>query len=207
MPVPVLVGATRKAPGTRSDGCRHPLPTDLDAALNDTANVVYFDAQITGRPRRRRDKAIAIEENISKRKTDGNFDERAYALYESQRRGVNMGWCRTNSGCRSGQLRTLIDQGFFGEILSVRGVGYGFFEGNTVTAQRPSWNYRKEDDGGIIVDMLCHGRYVLDNCSEKLKRSVASGRRTSGIDGTTMEIGTSARPTTARTRPFNSPAA
>ena len=54
--------------------------------------------------------------------------------------------------------------GFFGKILSVRGeFGYWVFEGHNIPAQRPSWNYRKEDDGGMIVDMLCHWRYVLDN--------------------------------------------
>ena len=62
------------------------------------------------------------------------------------------------------KLKLLIDSGFFGRILSVRGeFGYWVFEGDWQTAQRPSWNYRKEDDGGIIVDMLCHWRYVLDN--------------------------------------------
>ena len=62
------------------------------------------------------------------------------------------------------KLKMLIDSGFFGRILSVRGeFGYWVFEGDWQPAQRPSWNYRKEDDGGIIVDMLCHWRYVLDN--------------------------------------------
>jgi predicted dehydrogenase len=62
------------------------------------------------------------------------------------------------------KLRMLIDSGFFGRILAVRGeFGYWVFEGDWQPAQRPSWNYRKEDDGGIIVDMLCHWRYVLDN--------------------------------------------
>jgi predicted dehydrogenase len=64
----------------------------------------------------------------------------------------------------------LIQQGFFGRILSVRGeFGYWVFEGTTIPAQRPSWNYRKEDDGGIIMDMLCHWRYVLDNIFGKVK--------------------------------------
>jgi predicted dehydrogenase len=68
------------------------------------------------------------------------------------------------------KLKTLIDQGFFGELLSVRGeFGYWVFEGDTVLPQRPSWNYRKEDDGGIIVDMLCHWRYVIDNLFGKVK--------------------------------------
>jgi predicted dehydrogenase len=62
------------------------------------------------------------------------------------------------------KLQRLIGEGFFGRILSVRGeFGYWVFEGHTVKSQRPSWNYRKEEDGGIIMDMLCHWRYVLDN--------------------------------------------
>ena len=61
------------------------------------------------------------------------------------------------------KLKALRDDGFFGEILSVRGeFGYWVFEGDWRKAQRPSWNYRKDDGGGIILDMLCHWRYVLD---------------------------------------------
>jgi predicted dehydrogenase len=68
------------------------------------------------------------------------------------------------------KLRTLRDLGYFGRILSVRGeFGYWVFEGDTVPAQRPSWNYRKEDGGGIILDMLCHWRYVLDNVFAPVK--------------------------------------
>ena len=62
------------------------------------------------------------------------------------------------------KLQTLRDLGFFGRMFSVRGeFGYWVFEGDIVPAQRPSWNYRKEDGGGLIMDMLCHWRYVLDN--------------------------------------------
>jgi len=68
------------------------------------------------------------------------------------------------------KLKRLIQQGFFGKILSVRGeFGYWVFEGDSVPAQRPSWNYRKEDDGGIILDMLCHWRYLLDQVFGKVK--------------------------------------
>jgi predicted dehydrogenase len=68
------------------------------------------------------------------------------------------------------KLKALIDRGFFGKILSVRGeFGYWVFEGDTVPAQRPSWNYRKEDGGGVIIDMLCHWRYVLDNILGEVK--------------------------------------
>ena len=68
------------------------------------------------------------------------------------------------------KLKTLRELGFFGKILSVRGeFGYWVFEGDTVPAQRPSWNYRKEDGGGMIIDMLCHWRYVLDNLFGEVK--------------------------------------
>ena len=68
------------------------------------------------------------------------------------------------------KLKMLRDSGFFGRILSVRGeFGYWVFEGDRQPAQRPSWNYRKEDGGGIIVDMLCHWRYVLDNLFGEVK--------------------------------------
>ena len=68
------------------------------------------------------------------------------------------------------KLKMLRDAGFFGRILSVRGeFGYWVFEGDWQPAQRPSWNYRKEDGGGIILDMLCHWRYVLDNLFGEVK--------------------------------------
>ncbi len=68
------------------------------------------------------------------------------------------------------KIQDLIKEGFFGEILSIRGeFGYWVFEGHSVPPNRPSWNYRKEDGGGIIMDMLCHWRYVLDNIFGKVK--------------------------------------
>ena len=68
------------------------------------------------------------------------------------------------------KLKMLIDSGFFGRILAVRGeFGYWVFEGDWQPAQRPSWNYRKEEGGGIILDMLCHWRYVLDNLFGEVK--------------------------------------
>jgi predicted dehydrogenase len=74
------------------------------------------------------------------------------------------------------KLKMLVDSGFFGRILSVRGeFGYWVFEGDWQPAQRPSWNYRKEDDGGIIVDMLCHWRYVLDNLFGAVKAVSCTG--------------------------------
>jgi predicted dehydrogenase len=74
------------------------------------------------------------------------------------------------------KLKTLRDLGFFGTILSVRGeFGYWVFEGDAIPAQRPSWNYRKEDGGGIILDMLCHWRYVLDNLFGQVRSVSCTG--------------------------------
>jgi predicted dehydrogenase len=65
---------------------------------------------------------------------------------------------------RPREVEVLIDTGFFGKVLSVRGeFGYWVFTGEHEKLQRPSWNYRKEEDGGIIVDMLCHWQYVIQN--------------------------------------------
>ena len=62
------------------------------------------------------------------------------------------------------KLKRLVDAGFFGRILSVRGeFGYWVFEGDWLPAQRPSWNYRAEDGGGMVLDMFCHWNYVLEN--------------------------------------------
>ena len=106
---------------------------------------------------------------------------------------------------RAAETENSRDTGFFGEIFSVRGeFGYWVFEGDTVPAQRPSWNYRKEDGGGMIIDMLCHWRYVLDNLFGEVKAVRALARPTSRSAGTKRGSRTSARPTTRLTRPSNS---
>ena len=99
--------------------------------------------------------------------------ESAYEMYEvAKQAGVKHGVVQDKlflPGLL--KLQQLIKMGFFGKILSVRGeFGYWVFTGTDgITPQRPSWNYRKEDDGGIIVDMLCHWRYVLDNLFGNVK--------------------------------------
>ena len=74
------------------------------------------------------------------------------------------------------KLAGLVREGFFGRILSVRGeFGYWVFPGPDPPAQRPSWNYRREDGGGVIVDMFCHWRYVLDNLFAPVQTVTALG--------------------------------
>jgi len=173
MPDPILVGRNEnklKKLCTLTGITK--MSTDLDEALKDPASIIYFDAQTTGRRADAVRKAVKAGKHIYCEKPIAVSTEVAMELYEL---------C-TKAGLKNGvvqdklwlpgivKLKRLIQQGFFGKILSVRGeFGYWVFEGDTIPAQRPSWNYRKEDDGGIIVDMLCHWRYVLDDVFGKVK--------------------------------------
>ncbi|MFP4356226.1 MAG: Gfo/Idh/MocA family protein [Phycisphaerae bacterium] len=140
--------------------------TDLDEALADDRYTVYFDAQTTDRRVAAVKKAIAAGKNIYVEKPTATNSEDAYELYKlAQAAGVKHGVVQDKLWLPGFlKLKNLIDTGFFGQILSVRGeFGYWVFSGENIPAQRPSWNYRKESGGGIIIDMLCHWRYVLDN--------------------------------------------
>jgi predicted dehydrogenase len=173
MPELVLVG--RNAAKLEQLAARDPgvkWSTDLDAILGNANNTIYFDAQTTSRRYDAVAKAIAAGKHVYCEKPTAVNTERAFALYQLARKaGVKHGVVQDKLWLPGLlKFRHLRDQGFFGQILSVRGeFGYWVFEGNTVKPQRPSWNYRKEDDGGIIVDMLCHWRYVLDHCFGNVK--------------------------------------
>ncbi|MFG1741807.1 Gfo/Idh/MocA family protein [Micromonospora chalcea] len=139
--------------------------TDLDAALADDANQIYFDAQVTAA----REKAIRAAIEAGKHVyTEKPLAEDFLASLELARlaaaRGVRNGVVQDKlflPGLR--KLKRLVDGGFFGRILSVRGeFGYWVFEGDWQDAQRPSWNYRAEDGGGITLDMFPHWHYVLE---------------------------------------------
>jgi predicted dehydrogenase len=150
----------------------HPWTTDLDAALADPAYSVYFDAQTTDRRAEAVKKAIAAGKHIYCEKPVANEVATALELYElAKKAGVKHGVVQDKLWLPGlAKVKTLIDLGFFGRILSLRGeFGYWVFEGDTVPIQRPSWNYRKAEGGGIIIDMLCHWRYVLDNIFGKVK--------------------------------------
>jgi predicted dehydrogenase len=167
LPDPILVGRNAdklEALARANDISRW--TTDLDAALADRDDAVYFDSASTGlRPKLIR-QAIAAGKHIYTEKPVAPTVAEAVDLCRAaQAAGVKHGVVQDKLWLPGLlKLRMLIDAGFFGRILSVRGeFGYWVFEGDWQPAQRPSWNYRKEDDGGIIVDMLCHWRYVLDN--------------------------------------------
>ncbi|MEZ0447089.1 Gfo/Idh/MocA family protein [Cellulomonas sp. ICMP 17802] len=163
---PILVG--RNADKVRELAQLHGVEhwtTDADAVIADPTVDVYFDAQVTSR----RYEALAAAMKAGKH----IFTEKPTA--ETLADAIDLARLRESTGVTAGvvhdklylpglvKLRRLVDEGFFGRILSLRGeFGYWVFEGDGQEAQRPSWNYRKEDGGGIVVDMFCHWNYVLE---------------------------------------------
>lgn len=164
---PVLVGRNADKVGRiAADHGVAEWTTDLDAALADETASVYFDSQMTSGRKEALLKAMARGKHV--------FTEKPIA--ESVADGIELVEAAASAGTISGvvhdklylpgllKLKRLIDAGFFGRILSVRGeFGYWVFEGDIVPAQRPSWNYRAEDGGGMVLDMFCHWNYVMEN--------------------------------------------
>ncbi|MCX6962704.1 MAG: Gfo/Idh/MocA family oxidoreductase [Verrucomicrobia bacterium] len=167
MPEPILIG--RSESKLRELCARTSVTkwsTNLDETLANPDYTVYFDSQTTGRRADGVRKAVAAGKHIYCEKPIAVDSKTALELHElCKKAGVKNGVVQDKLWLASFvKLKRLIETGFFGKILSVRGeFGYWVFEGHTIPAQRPSWNYRKEDDGGISVDMLCHWQYVLEN--------------------------------------------
>ncbi|GLZ13025.1 oxidoreductase [Actinomadura sp. NBRC 104425] len=166
-PEPVLVG--RNAGKLRALADRHGLTewtTDLNAALERSDVEIYFDAQVTSARAAAIRAAVAAGKHVYTEKPLAEDTAEAVALARlADEAGVKHGVVQDKlflPGLR--KLKRLVDGGFFGRILSVRGeFGYWVFEGDWQEAQRPSWNYRAEDGGGIILDMFAHWRYVLED--------------------------------------------
>lgn len=167
LPDPILVGRNPtklKELAARSGVERW--TTDLDDALEDPRNAIYFDAQTSDRRAAALRKALAASKHIYSEKPTALTTQEAYDLYKLAREaGVKHGVVQDKLWLPGFlKLKGLIKKGFFGEILALRGeFGYWVFEGDRVSAQRPSWNYRKEDGGGIILDMFPHWSYLLEN--------------------------------------------
>ena len=164
---PIIVG--RNADKMQALAKKHNIARwsdDLDAALANPDDAIFFDAGTTLMRAGLLEKALAAGKHVyCEKPTSDDLDV-----------AVNLAKTARASGLKHGvvqdklflpglmKIKMLKDSGFFGDILSVRGeFGYWVFEGDWQKAQRPSWNYRKNDGGGIILDMLCHWRYVLDN--------------------------------------------
>jgi predicted dehydrogenase len=167
MPDPILVGRSEEkiAALAKAHGVSR-WTTNLDKALADKNDTVFFDAATTQMRPTLVAKAIDAGKHIyCEKPVATNLEEAMGLVRKAKAAGIKHGVVQDKlflPGLR--KLKMMIDSGFFGRLLSVRGeFGYWVFEGDLQPAQRPSWNYRSEDGGGIILDMVCHWRYVLDN--------------------------------------------
>lgn len=154
--------------------------TDLAVPLADPAYQIFFDASGTLQRAKFVEMAVKAGKSIYCEKPTAVTTTEALRLATlCEKAGVKNGVVQDKlwlPGLR--KIKALQQQNFFGKILSVRGsFGYWIFTGEVddQQAQRPSWNYRIEDGGGIIVDMFCHWRYVIDNLFGPIKSLVAYG--------------------------------
>ncbi len=167
MPDPILVG--RNAAKLEQIAHEHGVSrwtTDLRSALADPDDSLYFDAQLTALRAPSVEAAIGAGKHVYCEKPLAVESAVALRLAAQARAaGVKHGVVQDKLFLPGMiKLKRLVDNGFFGRILSVRGeFGYWVFDGDLQPAQRPSWNYLKQDGGGIILDMFCHWRYVLDH--------------------------------------------
>jgi predicted dehydrogenase len=179
VPEPILVGRDPKKVEQLADTYglgRWSL--DLEAALADPDTEIFFDAASTKLRAGLVERAIAAGKHIYCEKPTAETLQDALRIYRKARdAGVKHGVVQDKLWLPGLQkLKMLIDAGFFGRILSVKGdFGYWVFEGHWQPAQRPSWNYRKDQGGGIVLDMLCHWRYVLDNLFGEVRAVMCLG--------------------------------
>ena len=166
-PEPILVG--RREDRLREIANKHGLDrwsTNLDAVLSDPLVDVYFDTQVTSAREESLARAIAAGKHVYTEKPVASTLDAALRLAAAAREaGITNGVVQDKLFLPGMiKLRRLIRSGFFGCLLSARlEFGYWVFEGDVIAAQRPSWNYRKEDGGGIVLDMFPHWQYLLED--------------------------------------------
>jgi len=179
MPDPLLVGRnTDKLKALSQTHGLQRYTTDLDSALGEDSCPIYFDALSTDLRVAGVRKAIAAGKHVYVEKPTATNTADALSLYEQAvAAGVKHGVVQDKLWLPGLlKLKHLIETGFFGEILSVRGeFGYWVFDGLRRRCQRPSWNYRLENGGSLLIDMFSHWRYVIDNLFGRIKSLVALG--------------------------------
>jgi predicted dehydrogenase len=164
-PEPILVGRSEER--LRAIASRHGLErwtTSLDEVLDDPSVEVYFDTQVTSLREESLTRAISAGKHVYTEKPVASSLEGAVRLARAaQAAGVVHGVVHDKLFLPGVvKLRRLVRERFFGRVLSVRlEFGYWVFEGDGIAAQRPSWNYRAADGGGIVLDMFPHWQYLL----------------------------------------------
>jgi len=146
--------------------------TDLDGAIDDPTVDIVFDASMTSLRAATLSKAISAGKHVFTEKPTAESLEEAVGLARQAKAASVTAGVVHDKLYLPGlvKLRRLVDEGFFGRILSLRGeFGYWVFEGDVQAAQRPSWNYRLADGGSMTTDMYCHWNYVLEGIIGKVK--------------------------------------
>lgn len=170
---PILVG--RNEDKLRELAQKHRVEhysTDLDSLIDDPSIDIIFDASMTSLRYDTLSKAIAAGKHIfTEKPTAENLDDAVDLARQAKAKGITAGVVHDKLYLPGlVKLRRLVDEGFFGRILSLRGeFGYWVFEGDIQEAQRPSWNYRLADGGSMTTDMYCHWNYVLEGIIGQVK--------------------------------------
>jgi predicted dehydrogenase len=181
LPDPILVG--RNAEKVEALAKAHGVArwsADLGAALANKDDTIFFDAGTTQMRPGLLEQALKAGKHIYCEKPIAtNLAQALLACKLAKESGLKNGVVQDKLFLPGMlKLQALRDSGFFGRMLAVRGeFGYWVFEGDDQPAQRPSWNYRAEDGGGMILDMVCHWRYVLDNLFGEVKAVSCRGAR------------------------------
>ena len=179
MPDPILVGRNEiKLKELAELSGIEKWTTDLDSVMSDPAYPVYFDAQTTLRRADAVKAAATAGKHVYCEKPTAVDTKTAVELHNfCVEKGVKSGVVQDKLWLPGlVKFQRAVENGFLGRIFAVTGdFGYWVYEGDTIPAQRPSWNYRKEDGGGMMIDMLCHWRYVLDNLFGPVKSVMSRG--------------------------------
>jgi predicted dehydrogenase len=182
MPDPVLVGRNEEKLRTLANQWSvDRFSTDLDACLADKQNTIYFDAQLTQLRFKSVQAALKAGKHIyCEKPLASTVEESLQLVREAQSVGLKNGVVQDKLFLPGIiKLRHVLQTGLLGKVLSVRGeFGYWVFEGPNPPAQRPSWNYRREEGGGIILDMFPHWQYVLSNLFGEVKAVSCTARTT-----------------------------
>jgi predicted dehydrogenase len=173
LPRLMLVGRNAEKLATIAKSCRAEFTTDLDSALADKDYHVFFDAAATSQRELSLKQAIAADKHIYSEKPVALTAERGRALLgEARARGLKAGAVEDKSYLPGLQkLSKHAASGFFGRITNFRiEFGWWVFDGTEAPCQRPSWNYRRRDGGGLVLDMYPHWRYVIENTLGPIRR-------------------------------------
>ena len=173
----MLVGRNAEKLAAVAKSCGAEWTTDLDKALADPAFTVFFDAAATSQRQGALEQAVAAGKNIySEKPVALTVDKGLELLRAIKARGLKHGAVEDKLGLPGLQkLSRLAASGFFGRVTGFRiDFGWWVFDGTGVPCQRPSWNYRKKDGGGLILDMYPHWRYVIENTLGPMRRVISS---------------------------------